>query len=364
MEDKHISNQEVAHLVRLALAGKPKDVQLFVRRLINRYRLEIPELSDQLGALLREGAKSSASPLRGTVVDAIPVDLDSRLQLARPEYPVMLDAEPVWSSEVREQLEQIISERQREPELLQASLHPTKSALFTGGPGLGKTLAARWIAQKLDRPLITLDLSAVMSSFLGRTGNNVRNVLDYAKGVDCVLLLDEFDAIAKRRDDADEVGELKRLVTVLLQEIDEWPSTGLLLAATNHAELLDPAVWRRFERIVRFPMPTDVQIGQAIERHIGNDAAARKWCAILARALEGMSFAEVDREMVRARRQAVMQKYPLVEALKRTVHDRAGELSRERRAELAVSLVDVGLSQREAHEWTGVSRDTIRKASR
>ena len=146
---------------------------------------------------------------------------------------------------------------------------------------LGKTLAARWIAKKLNRPLIVLDLWAVMSSFLGRTGNNIRNVLDYAKGLDCVLLLDEFDAIAKRRDDAVEIGELKRLVTVLLQEIDEWPSSGLLLAATNHPDLLDPAVWRRFELIVEFPMPTEAEIRQAIELFLGGEAEEKGWSAIL-----------------------------------------------------------------------------------
>ena len=100
-----------------------------------------------------------------------------------------------------------------------------------------------------------------MSSYLGRTGSNIRHVLDYAKGVDGVLLLDELDAIAKRRDDATDVGELKRLVTVLLQEIDDWPSSGLLIAATNHPGLLDPAVWRRFELRVSFPMPGDDVVG-------------------------------------------------------------------------------------------------------
>jgi SpoVK/Ycf46/Vps4 family AAA+-type ATPase len=361
-EDKSIAVTDLVQLARLALAGKPKDVQLYVRRLINRYRITVPELAEQLGVTLRDASKSS-SPLRGAVVDAIPVDLDSRLQLARQEYPVFLDAEPVWSPEVREQLEQIVSERERESELNQAALHPTKTAVFTGAPGVGKTLAARWVAQRLNRPLITLDLAAVMSSFLGRTGNNVRNVLDYAKGVECIFLLDEFDAVAKRRDDAVEVGELKRLVTVLLQEIDDWPSTGLLIAATNHPELLDPAVWRRFEVIIRFPMPNEDQMTESIQRYIGTDEGSKGWSPILAKALSGMSFADAERELLRAKRQAVMQHQPLVSQLQRIVHARARGLPREGRAQLALDLMAVGLSQRESHDWTGVSRDTIRKAA-
>src|ERR1700685_832022 len=95
MEDKAIDSKDLVQLARLALTGKPKDVQLYVRRLINRYRLTVPELADQLGTILRDGAHAS-TPLRGAVVDAIPVDLDSRLQLARAEYPVV-ETEPVWS---------------------------------------------------------------------------------------------------------------------------------------------------------------------------------------------------------------------------------------------------------------------------
>ena len=94
----------------------------------------VPELAEQLGVLLRDGSKASFSPLRGSVVDAIPVDLDSRLQLARTEYPVLVEAEPVWSPEVREQLEQIVSERQREPELLQAALQPDEIGAVHGSP--------------------------------------------------------------------------------------------------------------------------------------------------------------------------------------------------------------------------------------
>ncbi|WP_263386011.1 AAA family ATPase [Granulicella arctica] len=361
MEQKQVEGSDVVQLARLALIGKPKDIQMYVRRLINRYKLLIPELADQLGTVLREAPKHS-SPLRGAAVEAIPVDLDSRLQLARPEFPVILPSEPVWDSQVKEQLEQMVLERERQEELFQAGLHPTKSALFTGAPGVGKTLAARWLAQRLNCPLITLDLSAVMSSFLGRTGNNVRNVLDYAKGIPCVFLLDEFDAIAKRRDDAVEIGELKRLVTVLLQEIDEWPASGLLIAATNHPELLDPAVWRRFEVLVKFPMPLEEQMRESILRHIGESDNAAVWSRVLARTLQGSSFADAEREILRAKRQAIIRQQSVTEQLKELVHDRSQTMSREDRSLLALDLLATGLSQRDVNDWTGVSRDTIRKA--
>jgi SpoVK/Ycf46/Vps4 family AAA+-type ATPase len=361
MDDNVVNSKDLVQLARLALAGKKQDVQVYIRRLINRYHVALPELADQLGSLLSEPSNGS-SVLRGAIVDAIPVDLDSRLPLARPEYPVQIEREPIWDEHVRENLEQILFERNRAQELYKANLHPTKSTIFTGPPGVGKTLAARWIASKLDRPLIVLDLAAVMSSFLGRTGNNIRNVLDYAKGIDCVLLLDEFDAIAKRRDDAIEVGELKRLVTVLLQEIDDWPASGLLIAATNHKDLLDPAVWRRFELIIEFPMPGEAEVKKAVELYLGADDEAHSWTGVLARAFYGLSYAEVERALLQARRQAVLQGQSALVPLRRIVKERVRSLDRDVRTSLALALMKRGLSQRETHDWTGVSRDTIRKA--
>jgi SpoVK/Ycf46/Vps4 family AAA+-type ATPase len=363
MDDKVVKYKDFFQLARLASAGKTQDVQLLLRRLANRYQGEMPELAKQLANLVRE-TPGSKSVLRGALVEGMPVDLDSRLQLARTEYPVLLDLEPIWTSQVKEQLEQIVLEQVQVAELHKADLHPTKSALFTGPPGVGKTLAARWLASKLDRPLIVLDLAAVMSSFLGRTGNNVRNVIDYAKGVHCVFLLDEFDAIAKRRDDAIEIGELKRLVTVLLQEIDEWPNSGLLLAATNHKELLDPAVWRRFEMIVEFPMPTLDEVRQTIELHLKSDHEAMRWSEVLSQALYGFSYAEVERELMQIRRQTVLRGHPAATLIRRMVLDRMGHLDRKDRTAFALKLMEAGLSQRETHDWTGVSRDTIRKAVR
>lgn len=350
---------DIVHLARLAMSGRPQDVQTYVRRLARRYQNQQPELATELNQLLQE-SPTRQSPLRREAVAPVPVDLESRLQLLRIEDVPPPEVDPIWEPSVKGALEQILSERRYFDELTKQGLSPTRSIIFTGPPGVGKTLAARWIAHQLKRPLLTLDLSAVMSSYLGRTGANVRHVLDYAKSVDGVLLLDELDSIAKRRDDATDVGELKRLVTVLLQEIDDWPATGLLIAATNHAGLLDPAVWRRFEMRVEFPMPTDASVRQAVDRFLGGKAS-QVWQDVMGVTLRGLSFSDIEREVMLARRSAVIRSAPLDDVLTGVVQGRVEPMARKDRGQIAMWLTEAGISQRQVHELTGVSRDTIRK---
>jgi SpoVK/Ycf46/Vps4 family AAA+-type ATPase len=316
-------------------------------------------MSQSIINLLRE-APTRSSPLRKITETAVPVDTDSRFQLLRIEPKPELPHEPVYSQEVSKILNQIIEERQRITDLFEAGLEPTRTVLFTGKPGVGKTLAARWISRQLNKPLLILDLSAVMSSYLGRTGSNLRHVLDYAKTMNCVLLLDELDAIAKRRDDTGEIGELKRLVTVLLQQLDDWPSTSLLIAATNHSELLDPAIWRRFEQTIDIPIPTREGINAFIKSLLsGKINKSIEWSEILSISFTGKSFSDIEKAINTARRAAALSGKYLEDHLPEIL--KMDNRPKEDRIRLAVELVRYGLlSQRRAHELTGVARDTIR----
>lgn len=355
-------SDDIVQLARLALAGRTSDVQLLVRKLSRRYKDTDAELASLLTGLLRQ-SPVRRSPARRAEPSTLPLDNESRLPLVRLLDAPQFDHEPVYDDATWAALRQIVSEHRSVERLRDCGIEPTRSALFTGPPGVGKTLAAKWIARELGRPLATLDLSAVMSSFLGRTGNNVRVVLDYAKAHDCVLLLDELDAVAKRRDDATEIGELKRLVTVLLQEVDEWPAGGLLLAATNHPDLLDSAVWRRFENIIEFPKPSSEHLA-AVVRDLLESPSASPWPEILGVALSGLSFSDAAQKVRSARRLAALNGGHVEEKLAGIVRNTVDRLDRDAKHDLARRLMaDAGLSQRQASDITGVSRDTIRKQS-
>ncbi|ABA77432.1 ATP-binding protein [Pseudomonas fluorescens] len=359
---------DLAQVARLALSEKTDDVRLFVARLVRQYRNTEPTLAEQLDNYLRTIAPSgSSSFLRRETPSSqdapIPVDDESRLSLLKiysdaPDYP-----SPLLASSVVEPINQLIKERRQIKKLATLGLHPTKSSVFVGAPGVGKTITARWIAAQLGVPLLVLDLTAVMSSLLGKSGANIRSALDYAKRTPCVLFLDEIDAIAKRRSDESDVGELKRLVTVILQEVDEWPSTGLLLAATNHPELIDPALWRRFDLVVEFKSPDAQTLEVAIRRFLGPDLPKfEKWIGILSYAFQKHSFSDIEREIQRFRRTLALGGSSAQKLIEDLAEQKAANLGRAELLEF-VGLLDTqtSLSQRAIQEITGISRDTIRK---
>jgi SpoVK/Ycf46/Vps4 family AAA+-type ATPase len=186
-----------------------------------------------------------------------------------------------------------------------------------GPPGTGKTILARWLASQVHLKLVTQDLAASISSYLGKTGMNLRRVLDYARATPCLLLLDEFDSIAKKRDDSADVGELKRIVNVLLKELEDWPAQSILVAATNHPELLDSAIARRFDRIIDTELPAEEERASILRQSLGRFADELKPQLINAvgAVLEGRSGADIETMAGAAVRRHIVDNEPIERAL-------------------------------------------------
>lgn len=359
---------DLAQAIRLALAEQIDDVRLFAAKLVRKYRNNAPELAEQVDMYLRSKPTRAMPAMRKLSsppppTKPLPVDDESRLSLLKAYKETPDRTPPLLAHDVEETLGQLIQERKQTGKLTAMGLSPTRSAIFVGPPGVGKTMTARWLAAKLGVPLYVLDLTAVMSSLLGKSGSNLRAAIDFAKRTPCVLLLDEIDAIAKRRSDEADVGELKRLVTVILQEVDEWPATSLLLAATNHPELIDPALWRRFDLVVRFEIPQTPALKEAIKRFLGPDCAVfGRWIDILVFAFNGQSFSDIERDIHRFRRAIALGTASDAELIEDFVKARALALEHQGRIEFAVLLAkNTRLSQHTISDITGVSRDTIRK---
>ncbi|MES2770231.1 MAG: ATP-binding protein [Bdellovibrionota bacterium] len=155
---------------------------------------------------------------------------------------------------------ELIEEQIRSDLLKSYNIEPRNRILLSGPPGNGKTSLAEAVAEALSIPFITVRYDGLITSFLGETNQRLKQIFDYAKTQRCVLFFDEFDTVGKERGDEHETGEIKRVVSSLLMQIDSLPSHVIVMAASNHPELLDRAVWRRFQVKLELDLPTTTQI--------------------------------------------------------------------------------------------------------
>jgi SpoVK/Ycf46/Vps4 family AAA+-type ATPase len=201
----------------------------------------------------------------------------------------------VLPTATRAVLERILRENRSRAKLERWSVGPRRRLLFQGPPGTGKTLTAAAMAGELGLPLMTVRFEALFSRFLGATATHLRAIFSEMPRRPGVYLFDEFDAVAKTRGDAQDVGEMGRIVTAFLQLVDADVSGGLLIAATNHSEALDRAVFRRFDTIVGFTSPTQTELASLLALRLGGFDIGKNRTEMLASRAVGLSYADVAR---------------------------------------------------------------------
>jgi len=322
---------------------------------IDKVRNYTSFLADKLD---EAGEASSAARLRRLLVEtdhtlrpagvsaarALPVDSESRFPLVeRANARMTLELPPVFApakwTVIHEFLSVAKSHAQLEAEGVAASL----TILLYGPPGVGKSHLARYLARELGLDLYVARLDGLISSYLGSTSKNIRALFEFASRTPCVLFLDEFDAIAKLRGDAQELGELKRVVNSFIQNLDSLGPQTIVVAATNHEELLDRAVWRRFAYRLALELPLPEQRRQMWEQSLKAPGLAKRELDLLTDLSEGFSGADIHEVALRLRRRSVSEKTePTVADAFRTLLNLASGEGREGRF---VAALGSGTSQ-------------------
>jgi SpoVK/Ycf46/Vps4 family AAA+-type ATPase len=292
-------------LVSLVKAGSQGDQQLFRTTVEAMAADERAKQHHQLASKLEEN-------LRTTVARPKPTDVSRAFDGGHGG--LLYEVEPRRNLEslflddaTQAACRELIEEQQRKDLLRSYGLEPRHRVLLSGPPGNGKTTVAEAIAAELLSPLFVVRYEAVIGSFLGETSSRLKRLFDFVRTHQCVLFFDEFDTLGKERGDTHETGEIKRVVSSLLLQIDSLPSHVVVVTATNHAELLDRAVWRRFQLRLMLPAPTPSQkeawfsrFQQSLGEPIGISPK------VLASKLKASSFSDLEQFCADVRRRQVL----------------------------------------------------------
>lgn len=221
-------------------------------------------------------------------------------------YPKTRLGDMVLDTAVHERLQRILREHRQQQRLRDHGLRPRHRVLLVGPPGSGKTMTAAALAGEMGLPLFTIVLEVLITKFMGETAAKLRLVFDAIRATRGVYLFDEFDAIGAQRTATNDVGEVRRILNSFLQLLEQDDSASVIVAATNHPDLLDHALFRRFDDVIRFDLPEGALVDRAIRAKLaGFDTRSLDWSAAES-AAQGLSYAEIGRACEDAAKDAVL----------------------------------------------------------
>ena len=241
------------------------------------------------------GALSSTNKPRGELANLLSVT-----------HPVSRLGDMVLDDEASKQLARIIKEQRMLARIKEHGLSPRRKLLLVGPPGTGKTMTASALAGELGIPLFLVRLDSLITKFMGETAAKLRQVFDAIADLRGVYFFDEFDAIGSQRGTANDVGEIRRVLNSFLQMIEHDQSNSLIIAATNHPEVLDIALFRRFDDVVEYHLPTPAQALDLIRSRLGGIAPKPFKKDGLVEHAQGLSYAEICRAVDESIKEAIM----------------------------------------------------------
>lgn len=248
-------------LVKAGASGDRTTLATTVEALVAEERAKSHHvLADKLHRALASVPVTASSDLRRTGTPGRDLVVESEPRVGLDSLILTLPAEQLTR--------QLIEEHHRADLLRAQGMQPRHRILLSGPPGNGKTSLAEALAEAIAVPLLTVRYDALVGAYLGETNARLARLFEYVRATPCVLFFDEFDAVGKERGDIHETGEIKRVVSFLLMQLDQLPSYVVVVAATNHAELLDRAVWRRFQLRIDMPLPSRDAAAVLIDRFL------------------------------------------------------------------------------------------------
>jgi len=253
------------------------------------------QLAKSLLRILENSSPVHPFPKSPNNLGVLPKDRERQTLLVDVRHPEKRFEDILLKPDMHESLRSILDEYRKSEILRTHGLTPKRKLLFCGPPGCGKTLCTEVISGETGLPLLYTRFDAIVSSYLGETSANLRKVFDYASDGRWIVLFDEFDAIGKARDDAHEHGEIKRVINSFLQLLDGFHAPSLVVAATNHEHMLDPALWRRFDDIIYFPRPSIHDTRRLLAMKLKNFPHQGLDLKVLSSQMKGMSHADIER---------------------------------------------------------------------